>query len=311
MTHRARGGCTLPARFNSRYYQCWMSTRATLACFLALAWLPQLGRADTFHIGVNLFTDLNCLFKADNFIATDGGCYANKYAPNMTLGFSMTIVGFNDPAKIDFYEYSDDCHTLSKPKRTLQGGVDRCNLFLGSLYAQFNLRFRSNTCQGESCSTLAITIQTFYNGAGCSGPEYAVFRYPVQGECLRATNGTQEITTSGDDSNITLNDYIGSDNCEPPWTRNRLYSIVNQYCYPLYVNRAPRSFVWRVERSMPYKPTASLSSRPSGTILFPLALAAGLSNAASALDSTGLGCPRGSIVDGDGAAGGDAWRDGI
>lgn len=224
-----------------------------VACFIGAGWLPQLGRADTYDIGVNLFSDANCLFYADEFLLLDGGCYANKWAPNSTKGFKMNIVGFNAPQRMDMREYTDDCHTLAMPKRELQAGTDRCNPFLGSMYAQFDIRFRSSTCKGQLCSSLAIAVQTFYTQSFCSGPAHSVFRYPVQGECLRATNGTQDLRASSDDSNITLKDYRGGDDCKAsPGIRVRTYSINNRNCYPLYSTQAPRSFSWRVERSIPY-----------------------------------------------------------
>lgn len=288
---RAGKGSIWLTRFCSGCCQRWFSARAAVAFFLVLGCLPHRARADTYDIHVNLFTDINCLFPADNHLAADNTCYANKYSPNVTLAYKMRIVNFDSPARIDFREFSDDCHTLTKPKRTMIAGTSRCNLFLGSLYAQFDLRFRSNTCQGSKCSNLAITIQTFYSAASCTGPAYAVFRYPVQGECLRAKNGTQDIMTSVDDRNITLNDYIGSDDCAEPIYRRRTYAIVNQYCYPLYVTKAPRSFIWRVERNIPYKPTASGATRASA-LLYPLALAAGLSQASGIGEiatTTGMG----------------------
>lgn len=228
-----------------------LSTAA--ACLVGVAWLPQLVRADTYDIGIKLFTDPNCLFWANEFVMLDGGCYANKWAPNGTKGFRMNIVYFNEPQRMDMREYLDDCHTLAMPKRTITAGTDRCNPFLGSMYAQFDIRFRSNTCKGQLCSELAIAVQTFYNQAFCSGPAYSIFRYPVQGECLRAINGTQDLVAAGDDVNISLNDYGGSDNCKGgPGIRTRTYSITNEFCYPLYTTQAPRSFSWRVERPSPY-----------------------------------------------------------
>lgn len=223
-----------------------------LSCLIGAAWL-QLSRADTYDIGVTLFTDANCLFWANNFILLDNGCYANKWAPNSTKGFKMNIVFFNAPQRIDMREYVDDCHTLAMPKRTLTTGTDRCNPFLGSMYAQFDIRFRSNTCKGQLCSNLAIAVQTFYTAAFCAGPAFSIFRYPVQNECMRAFNGTQGLYASGGDSNISLSDYSGSDDCKiSKGVRLRTYSITNDFCYPLYTTTAPRSFSWRVERTKPY-----------------------------------------------------------
>jgi len=236
----------------SHYYGSGTALSTILSCLIGATWL-QLSRADTYDIGVTLFTDANCLFWANNFILLDNGCYANKWAPNSTKGFKMNIVFFNAPQRIDMREYVDDCHTLAMPKRTLTTGTDRCNPFLGSMYAQFDIRFRSNTCKGQLCSNLAIAVQTFYTAAFCAGPAFSIFRYPVQNECMRAFNGTQGLYASGGDSNISLSDYSGSDDCKiSKGVRLRTYSITNDFCYPLYTTTAPRSFSWRVERTKPY-----------------------------------------------------------
>lgn len=260
----------------SHYGSC-TALSTILSCLVGAGWL-QLGRADTYDIGVTLFTDANCLFWANNFILLDNGCYANKWAPNSTKGFKMNIVFFNAPQRIDMREYVDDCHTLAMPKRTLTTGTDRCNPFLGSMYAQFDIRFRSNTCKGQLCSNLAIAVQTFYTAAFCQGPAFSIFRYPVQNECMRAFNGTQGLFASGGDSNISLSDYSGSDDCKTSkGVRLRTYSITNDFCYPLYTTTAPRSFSWRVERTKPYAAASdAYRSLPS---LFIAALLFGLAEA--------------------------------
>lgn len=236
-----------------RLHACCRMLRPLFFCLVCFGWLPEFGVADTYDIGVTLFTDPNCLFRDDTFVLLDGGCYANKWAPNSTKGFKMNIVFFNEPQRIDMREYLDDCHTLAMPKRTLVTGSDRCNPFLGSTFAQFDIRFRSSTCKGSMCSTLAIAVQTFYRQAACTGPAFSMFRYPVQGECLRTGNGTQDLTASGDDRNISLMDYGGSDDCTPVvGGRFRTYQILNQNCYPLYTTQEPMSFSWRVERIVPY-----------------------------------------------------------
>merc|ERR1711908_55798 len=116
----------------------------------------------------------------------DGACYANKWASNSTTrGFKLNIVGFDSPQRIDMREYTDDCHTMVPPKRTFTTGNDFCRRFLGSMYARFEIRFRSSTCKGALCSQLPIAVQTFFTEGGCSGPAHSVFRYPVSRECLQ------------------------------------------------------------------------------------------------------------------------------
>jgi len=249
-----------------------------VVCFLALGWLPQLGLADTYDIGVYLFKDANCLFFADEFLLLDNGCYANIWAPNSTKAYKMNIVFFNSPQRIDMREYTDSCHTLAMPKRTLTTGTDRCNAFHGSTYAQFDIRFRSNTCKGQLCSNLAIAVQTFYSASFCAGPAYSIFRYPVQGECLRAMNGTQNLLASSDDSNITLKDFGGSDKCDTKArdVRLQMFSITNKQCYPLYSTQAPRSFGWRVERNVPYAAASDAPRSRPGMSAFAVLLIAGI-----------------------------------
>lgn len=230
-----------------------MSLSILVAYLFSAAWLPQKARADTYDIGVKLYTDANCLFWASDFVLLDNGCYANTWASNASKGFRLNIVYFNSPQKIDMREFTDDCHVSFAPKRTVTTGTDRCTPFLGAMYAQFDIRFRSNTCKGQLCSTIAIAVQTFYTQALCNGMAYAIFRYPVQGECLRSHNGTQELMASQNDDNLTLSDYSGSYNCKSgPDVRTRTYSITNKNCYPLYATLEPRSFSWVVERPIPY-----------------------------------------------------------
>jgi len=231
--------------------------RTLITCLFSAGWLLRPSQADTYDIGVKLFTDANCLFWANEFMLLDGGCYANKWAPNSTKGFKMNIVYFNSPQRIDMREYIDDCHTLAMPKRTVTSGADVCNPFLGSMYAQFDVRFRSNTCQGQLCSTLAVAVQTFYTLNSCTGPAHSVFRFPVQGECLRAGNGTQDLISNISTGDISLHDYGGGDDCTvTEGVRLKTYSITNSFCYPLYSSQAPRSFSWRVERNTPFATTS-------------------------------------------------------
>lgn len=229
-----------------------MLLRLATVCFIGAAWLPSLGRADTYDIGIKVYTDPNCLFWAEDLVILDAGCYANRWAPNATKGYKMNIVDFNSPQRMDMREFTDDCHSLAMPKRTVTTGTDRCTPFLGSMYAQFDIRFRSNTCKGALCSHLGIAIQTFYNEATCNGMAFAIFRYPIQGECLRAYNGTQALSTGGGDHNLTLFDYNGGDDCtQGADVKTKTYSIISSNCYPLYTEIAPRSFSWVVERVSP------------------------------------------------------------
>jgi hypothetical protein len=96
-----------------------------------------------------------------------------------------------------------------------------------------------------------VAVQTFYEEKDCAGPTYAIFKYPVQEECLRASNGTQTITAPSD-SNITLTDFVGSSTCgktDQP-AQEKKYFITGGYCYPLYPTKAPKSFKWTILRTV-------------------------------------------------------------
>lgn len=236
--------------------------RVPIVCISFVGLLPELGLADTYDIGVTLYNDMNCLNFVEDLILLDNGCYANKWAPNGTKGYKMNIVFFNKPERIDMREYLDDCHTLAMPKRTVTTSKEPCFPFLGSMYARFDTRFRSNTCEGEMCSNLKIAVQTFFSQAECTGPAHSIFRYPVgHGDCMRAFNGTQTLIERG--GNVTLTDYSGSDECKAQTgARVRTYSIRASFCYPLYTTRSPRSFSWRVEAVQKMSTTADAYRLP-------------------------------------------------
>lgn len=223
---------------------------------LIAAWLARPGQADTYDIGIKLYTDPNCIYWADDLLLLDGGCYANIYS-NTTKAFTLRIVYFNQPQRIDFREYTDDCYELAAPKRTFIAG--RCIFLSGSFYAEMSIRERGSTCSGPQCSPLAVVVQSFFSRIDCTGATYALYRYPIQTECLRWSNGTQTLTTTAGDQNITLVDYFDTDNCQGGSMRT--YTIMNQYCYPLSALEAPRSVMWRVQRDAPYQSAANAASR--------------------------------------------------
>lgn len=238
------------------------ASRACLYAALLAAWLARPGQADTYDIGIKLYSDNQCMFWADDLLLLDGGCYANIYSNN-TKAFSPRIVYFNEPQRIDFREYTDDCYNLAAPKRTFVAG--RCTFFAGVYFAEMTIRNRGSTCSGPQCSPLAIVVQTFYSQAGCTGPSYALYRFPVQNECMRWANGTQTFATTAGDQNVTLVDYV-NDTCRGV---NRSYTILNQYCYVLSPLQAPRSVMWRVQRDKPYAGFANAASRlrPASSLL--------------------------------------------
>merc|ERR1712113_175301 len=97
-----------------------------------------------------------------------------------------------------------------------------------------DLRYRSLSCQRDSCSMLMVAEQSFYTEDNCGGMPYQVFKYPLQNECLRFSNGTRTYRVSKDLANITQTDYPLNDKCEAraPWQR-KLY-IQEGRCYLLF-----------------------------------------------------------------------------
>jgi len=248
---------------------------------LIAAWLARPGQADTYDVNVKLYTDPNCIYWADEPLLLDGGCYANIYSNN-TKAFTLRIVYFNEPQRIDFREYTDDCYDLAAPKRTFIAG--RCIFLAGSFWAEMSIRERGSTCSGPQCSPLAVVVQNFYSRGDCTGATYALYRYPVQSECLRWSNGTQTLTATSGDQNITLVDYYDSDNCMGGGAgSSRVYNIMNQYCYPLSAMQAPRSVMWRVQRDKPYQSAASAAYRPRLPGLPTLLTASAMSSAFTAV----------------------------
>ncbi|CAE7383621.1 unnamed protein product [Symbiodinium sp. CCMP2592] len=224
--------------------------------WLLAASLLRPSSGDTLDIDVRLFLDSNCFDPYDELLLLDDGCYANLYT-NATKAFKVRIVGFVEPFKYDIQDYTDACHTIFSPKRTLESG--KCERFIGGYWAEITNRLRSSTCVGQDCSRLAVTKQRFYSESMCVGLPYEVFTYPVQNECMRASNGTQAFRVDPTTTNVTQVDYLVNDRCGGDLTRQYIMSV--GYCYELYPDRAPRSFRWEVER---YDATAiSDAWRPS------------------------------------------------
>ncbi|CAK9009205.1 unnamed protein product [Durusdinium trenchii] len=179
----------------------------------------------------NAYTDMLLL---------NDGCYANLYT-NQTKAFKVRIVGFTGVSKYDVYDYTDACHTLYRPKRTLNEG--QCTRFaVGGYFAELRSRLRSSTCVGDSCSRMAVTTQRFYSEANCLGLPYQIYTYPVQTECMRWSNGTQTFRVDPTTTNVTQVDYLVNDKCGGD--NVRIYVMSVGYCYELYPDRAPRSFKW-------------------------------------------------------------------
>merc|ERR1712137_1141833 len=109
------------------------------------------------------------------------------------------------------------------------------------------IRYRSLACFGGAaeCSDLVLGTQKFFDLADCKGPANPTFTFPMQGECMRATNGTQKFSVDASGYNISQKTYEGDDACNGGIQRN--YATQNGRCWPLYEDRPPRSFMWEVD----------------------------------------------------------------
>eukprot|EP00416_Gambierdiscus_australes_P001952 CAMPEP_0171132624 /NCGR_PEP_ID=MMETSP0766_2-20121228/124884_1 /TAXON_ID=439317 /ORGANISM="Gambierdiscus australes, Strain CAWD 149" /LENGTH=265 /DNA_ID=CAMNT_0011595973 /DNA_START=8 /DNA_END=801 /DNA_ORIENTATION=+ len=221
---------------------CNGSTR--FALFVLARLVPQ-GSGDSLDIEAQLYRDSNCFERVQDLTLLDGGCYANVYS-NLTRAFLVKIVGFGTQERFDIYDYIGTCHReyqYTAIPRSVEGGL--CRRFVGPYYANLRSSYRSSTCVGNDCSKLNVVTQSFFTEAGCVGLAYQTFRYPMQGACLRWSNGTQTFNVDATYSNISQVDYVMNDDCTGGFTRT--YAITNGRCYSLYPTKAPRSFSWNVE----------------------------------------------------------------
>jgi len=227
---------------------------------LCLAAVLETCHADTLDIDVKMYQDSNCFERRDDLLLLDDTCYANVYT-NLTKAFSMKITKFDGQQEVDLFDYTDDCETLFSPKRTLK--ADKCERFIAGYFGIIKIRLRATTCEGSDCSRLAVTEQRFFSEENCQGLPYQIYTYPIQKECLRWYDGTQEFSVDPGNTRITQIDYVGFDKCDgPPYGPNQAttkrYIMENGQCYPLYEDRAPRSFMWQIKR---YDATSTSNAR--------------------------------------------------
>jgi hypothetical protein len=232
-------------------------TCIALAFVLTLARLPrQAEAADGLDLQVQLYQDQNCFVWAEDLTLLDNECYANVYS-NLSKAFTLKIVGFGMSGSADLSEYLDECHTSASIKRNFMFG--NCKRFVGPYWAVISGRYRSNTCLGESCSRLSIAYQTFYRTSICQDLMYA-FRYPLQNECLRWSNGTQKFAVDPTYVNITQVDYLGMETCaDEGGFLTRTYTITNGECLQLFGSQAEQSFKWTVDYYQPFTVSKAMS----------------------------------------------------
>jgi len=227
-------------------------SRAQLASsfllLLAVALVVQPCAAETWDISAQLFRDPQCFERAEDIVLLDEGCYANMYS-NITKAYSLKITSYNYPRVVDLYEYSDNCQSIAVPPKSLI--VDVCEKYTGAYWAKITIKYRSTICVGESCSDLLVGLQKFYDDADCGAlsdgrgkPYYAELRFPLQRECLRYSNGTQTFSIDKSMTNITQADYPQNRACNGALKKG--YTIALEKCYPLRVDKPPRSFKWHL-----------------------------------------------------------------
>lgn len=235
---------------------------------------PPPRRADALDIYVELYTDSACLLpKQSELLLVSDQCYAGTFT-EATKAYTVKTVGFGADSSFDLTQYTDDCGTAYSPTgdindatSKIQAGV--CSSWFGSAFmAKASVRLRSEVCT-EDCSTLSLAIQTFYRGDGCTGLELYAYSWPVQSECLRYWNGTQQFVANAGATTITQMDYPGDDFCSGSaetyqMTADCTEDDVGDCCMSLTTDvglddDAPRSFSWRIQTVSMY--TASLAGR--------------------------------------------------
>eukprot|EP00927_Polykrikos_kofoidii_P071767 TRINITY_DN67993_c0_g1_i1.p1 TRINITY_DN67993_c0_g1~~TRINITY_DN67993_c0_g1_i1.p1 ORF type:complete len:348 (-),score=44.32 TRINITY_DN67993_c0_g1_i1:30-1010(-) len=255
------------------------ATRRIFAASLLVSCLVRLCRGDTWDIYLRLFKDANCYERFDELLLLDEACYANIWSNQSTeKAFSVKVVSFDAPQTLHIREYSDDCHTESPltrvngPKPIL---LNRCEWFIAGYWAMTSLRFRSTTCVGDTCSRLAVAVQTFYKEAECAGMSYATYKYPAPG-CIRWANGTQLFSFAVPDGgvgieNITQTDFMVNDVCAGDLKKT--YTMPSGHCFGLYEDRPPRSFKWELDQSARLAVGTAGAWRPQASQAITFALA--------------------------------------
>jgi len=236
--------------------------RAAPLCSVFLGLLARaLAEGDTVDVLVTTYRDPNCFEKVDEFTNLDEGCYATLWT-NLTRAYQLKIVVY-DPGsqKVDLREYIDDCWpvNLFRPARTMQ--VGKCEPFIGGFYAILGLRWRSPTCVGLSCSQISVAMQRFYSEENCAGVGVMTNYYPVQGECMRWSNGTQTFTLDPEGRNISQVQYMMNHECGGSDVMG--YWMMTGTCYSLYSDTSPKSFRWQVELGKNYASVVSGARRSS------------------------------------------------
>lgn len=243
-----------------------------VVALVAATWHRASGLgADTVDINAALYRDPNCFEGVDQMVLLDRGCYANRY-DNLTRGFQLKIVVFEGEEKIDVREYINDCYDAFQfgAVRTLKVGF--CERFIGGFYVKAGLRLRSSTCSGASCSPLKVGAQRFYSQAGCQGLALQNYVYPLQGECLRYSNGTQAFKLTDKDL-ISQVDYPGNDGCTGKFQQK--YSMRDGECFPLSLpdGAGAKSFRWEVEGGAAVSPAARGAPRAWSSTMLAMAVA--------------------------------------
>jgi len=249
-------------------------TRIGLILFLIVRLFSPCA-AETWDIYVQLYRDPNCYEFADTLYLLDQACYANLYS-NVTKAYSVKAIGFEYPQRVHIQQYQDDCQTgTTLYPRQLEAGV--CAKFVGAFWGKIGLRYRSESCEGDLCSRLAVIVQTFYSRPWCQGMPMMIYYYPAQKECLRWYNGTQNFLfkIDQDGTNITQTDYEGQDANKCDTGVRKTYSLTGDRCFQLRPDQPPYSFKWSVDTSARLTSAATRTSSTAALALLaaPAALA--------------------------------------
>lgn len=91
------------------------------------------------------------------------------------------------------------------------------------------------------CSPLKLVVQEFFSTTNCRGPPFAEYKYPIERECLRYSNGTQIFFCDPKYINVTEIDFQANQRCDGLQIK---YVMKLNLCYQLYGNRG---FRWRTD----------------------------------------------------------------
>ncbi|KAF4685052.1 hypothetical protein FOZ60_006990 [Perkinsus olseni] len=249
----------------------------------SLTALPVCLAFASSDVSIEIYRDEHCFEKTGTLLLEAAGeaCYANTFDPDQSSAFNVKTVDFTpNNERFTVSLYKDDCKTPETKNSfgerfTVHSGA--CEPVLGTTYGIYTVRYRNEerSCHTADaatqggCSLLRVAVYSRYDNTDCSGTPVEVEMKPASsGECLRAENGTQVYVLASSSSNMTLQDFEGSDDClEEP---QRVINIFIGACYPLGIDQY---FMWTISEPKRVVTGLSLATpRRASTLPFMLIL---------------------------------------